>query len=423
MSYINSIETILEKDETPVAEGKKNKNFKAMLAIGLMAGASVGLYLHNHSDKIPTTPDAVKQTSVLDSVKNIISNSTQETAVEKSVILNPIYEASKLITVKNKDKLESVGQFTLPAGLKDNQVGRTVAQMKFTKGDYLSAIISEGEGFTSYLKDDNIGNVIADGLNTTMQSKEYLNSLVTSISKDPVYTKAFTALAGKKINTSVEKYNITITPQRGLQISYLAAEKYETGFINVLTKQVSKNPQYITEHNKTGKSYSDISHALYNKLQPNEQASLTYHTYKVGEFGLTKYTGMLSALVEYSIHTTPENAKKVAEHMTYKYKMNGEIKEDIRAEFLVQSMFMDKAAFGYAIQKNVAPRNMASHIPAVTAHKIDVSGETVSIPDPVGDMKAKLKLEGKTLQMSPVSPDFSSAVPLSRPANFNHRFL
>lgn len=424
MSYINSIDTILEKDENPSNEGKKSKNFKAFLAIGLMAMASAGLYMHNHNAKPFQQVDTAQATSVLDSVKSAIHSSVTNEAKTPTAILNPIYEASKLISSKNKDKLESVGQFTLPDGLKNNQIGRVVAQVKFKSGDFLAALISEGEGFTSTLTDDNIGNVIGYGLNTTMQSKAYLNSLATAISQDQTYIKSLSALGGQTINTHKEQYNMRITPQRALQISYLFTEKCENAVIKVVSKELAKDQIAIAEHKKTGKSFEKLGEELFNNLEKNEKSSLSYHTFKVGEFGLTKYTGMLTALVHYSHDKTQENAKKVAEHMTYKYKMNGEIKEDIRAEFLVQSMFMNKGlAFGYSIKNNVAPRDMAKFIPAITAHKIDTSVPDFVIPDPVGDMKEKLRKEGKQLKMSPVAPDYSNPAKFTRPINFNHRFL
>ena len=77
--------------------------------------------------------------------------------VELAKTINPVFGESKLITNANRDKIEKAGQFTLPNGLKDNQVARQVAQIKFKTQDYFQSLVSECEGFRSGVYNDNIG--------------------------------------------------------------------------------------------------------------------------------------------------------------------------------------------------------------------------------------------------------------------------
>lgn len=398
MLYTESMDELLESNNN---KKSKTKKYTAMIAIGVMAASTVGLYLYNNN----TAPTNSVNAEDISTNENSAVNSNG-TVTKK--IINPINTNSNLINANNKDKIERAGQFQVPTNLKDNQIARHVAQEKFTGKEYLPSLISESESFRSHLYNDNIGYAFGNGWNISMQTTKYNENLAKAISIEPEFIKKITTLSGKISSLPIGNYQLTITPQKSMQVSMLMAEKFEEAAINAISKQMMKNKTTIAQHKATKKDYKVLAKELYASLATNEQAVLVYHAYKVGEYGFGKYTGMIESLIDYANakERTPELAKKVAEHFTYKYKMNGEIKQDTRAEVLIQSMFMDVNAFGYLIAKNVAPRNMKTNIPAIQNNNINTSvkSEQLIIPDPVGEMREKLEKEGKKIQ---IIPDFS----------------
>lgn len=404
MEHLKSLDAILaiEENSQPKNSSEKKIKFKAMLAIGIMIGASAGLYIYNHSTSPgPMVQDSneVKQVDTSSITKEIKENTVSK--IEK--IISPVYD-SKLITESNRAKIEQAGQFNLPEGLADNQVARKVAQTKFNEGNYYLSIVSEAEGFRSRLYNDVGGYAGGNGWNLTMQSKTNNENIAKAISKDSNFIQKVTALSGKYFTAPATGYVINFTPQRSMQASELLGEQFEQGVINVLSKKLSKNKIGMQIHSKTGQDYRVIATDMLNKLEKNEKSAIIYHTYKVGEGGFSKYNNLIDNLINYAFSQDKsiEAKKKVAEGITYQYKMNGEVKKDIRAEVFVQSMFMDKEAFGFLIGKNVAPQHMKTSIPSINKNNINVSvpSEKVVIPDPVGDRLNEIEKAGGNIDIA-----------------------
>lgn len=421
---MDSMEKVLETEEQTPAPNKKK--FAAMIAIGFMAAASAGMFLSGNksSETAEVKPEVTQAAPTVEAAKStntVIEPNVIKTEVptpELAKTINPVFGESKLITNANRDKIEKAGQFTLPNGLKDNQVARQVAQIKFKTQDYFQSLVSECEGFRSGVYNDNIGFAFGNGWNISMQKASYNTELAKAVSNDGAWIQKVTALSGKISSAPVTGYDVKITPQRSMQVAQLMGDDFQKGVINGIAKQMAKNKTTIALNKSTGQSYNTLATNLYQSLAPNEQAAVLYHSYKVGEAGFAKYTGMIDELITYGTakERTPEMAKKVAEHMTYKYKMNGEVKQDLRAEAIIQSMFFNLEAFGYLIGKNVAPKNMASFVPSIKKNNIDLSAAPgqVKLLDPVGETREKLEREGQKIE---IKPDFTDLIKLSKDAS------
>lgn len=427
---INLEEEINSQFPTITNNGSDNKSIKKFLLIGAVALATLGatVYLGMSSDNQPTVSKSTnakvnvettntinqenQQLSEVSNTSDVITpNTTIESVIQKKENSFPIFENSNLVNESNKAKLNEAGNFDLPSNLADNQVARKVAQIKFSDENYFLSLVSEGEGFRSSVYNDNIGFAFGNGWNISMQSKSYNENLAKIISNDNNYITKISSLSGnvKDRTLSSDYSSVKIAPQRSMQIAEIMGERFEPGVIRGIAKQLPKNVQAQKIHKETGKSYEVIAQNLYDNLQPNEKAAVLYHSYKVGEAGFAKYTNMIGSLTTYALsdNKTEDMKKKVADGFTYKYKMNGEVKQDTRAEVIVSSMFADKEAFGYLVGKNVAPRNFASLSSSINKSNIDTSvapGEVV-IPDPVGEERARLEKLGTpiNIELMPVN--------------------
>lgn len=396
---------------------KPSNKFGKFLTIGALAIAAVAgsaFYLTNANSgtdgfpKESTSKESVSNSNVSPEVtvntynkSSSIENKEQKTLeVIKKETSFPIFEASSLVNEKNKERLNKVGDFELPSGLADNQVARNVAQLQFSREDYFLALVSEGEGFRSTIYNDNIGYAFGNGWNVSMQSKSYNENLAKAVSQDSEFARKLGVLGGRISDTTISSdyKNVRIAPQRAIQVAALMGEQFEPGVIRGIAKQMPKNSQAQKLHKETGQSYEVLAKDMYDNLAPNEKAAILYHSYKVGEAGFAKYTNMIGSLVSYGLSTNKTDVmrKSVADGFTYKYKMNGEIKEDTRASVLVGSMFSDSSAFGYVVGKNVAPKNFSKLTTSISKNGIasDATPGLVFIPDPVGLERARLEAIG-----------------------------
>lgn len=417
----------------------KNGGIIKKILIGLTAAFAVGgtgLYVYNHTEHTNNAeqtqnaePVKVKDQSILSALKDKITSSSQTESKAIKETKFPIYEASPLVNTKNKEVLNKAGNFELPEGLADNQIARKVSQIQFSADNYYLSLTSEAEGYRSTVYNDVGLYATGNGYNLSVQSKNYNESLLKAISKDHNVIAKLSNLSGKHYDTGLanEYKPLSIVPQRSMQISQLMGEKFEQGVVNNIAKHMAKNPESIQLHNQTHKPYQQLAQEMFDKMAPNEQAAMVYHTYKVGEGGSYKYGELHKALIHYELSSnkTPELAKEVADKFTYKYKMDGKVLSDERASILIGTMFASKDGFGYIIGKNVAPRNFSSLTSAIKNSNISASstpGE-MKLPDPVGEEKAKLESEGKPIDMELISnPDVSNNIKnLREKSNTTHK--
>lgn len=401
---MSNLDLLLNGDPITIKKiGGGNGVFKLLVAATVvMAIGSVGLYVHNNKD---TIADKGVLTSIKDKINETIEKTTTKT------IEFPIYIKSSLVNDKNKDLLNSVGNFEVKNGLADNQIARQVSQIQFSTGKYFLSLVSESEGFRSHLYNDNIGYALGNGWNISMQSHEYNTEIIKAIYEDTNSAHNLSSLSGKEsthVLTSNDSSGIVITPQRSMQVAELMGEKFEVGVIDGIAKQMTKNSEAIKKHKETKQDYKTLATNMYKTLQPNEKAAILYHCYKVGEHGFSKYSDLLNSLITYSLsdNKTQDMKKVVADKFTYKYKINGQILSDNRASVLVGTMFSSPEAFGYIIGKNVAPHNISSFTTALQMNHINGNAlpGSVVIDDPFGNEREKIEKNGGEIYISPVLP-------------------
>lgn len=405
---IESLNNLLSGEIKVTPVGPKTGIMGSIIVATCLAIGAGGLYIYNQSDNSISTQDT--------NVINTIKNKVQETVVNMTdqKIKNSIY-GNYIDNVEVKKSIEKAGNFEVPGGMKNNQVGRYVSQVQFKEQNYLLALVSEGEGFRNTLYNDNIGFAFGNGWNLSMQNSTYNKNIASTISDNNEYIGKLVQLSGKTSDAKIpSNFNsLQISPQRAIQVSAIMSIDFEKSVVSSIEKQLQKSEKAKKIKVSTGKSFATMGQELYQNLESNEKAALVYHAYKVGGAGFNKYTTMLNSLVDYGLSTnkTPEQAKKVAESFTYKYTMNGEIKEDIRASVLVSTMFLDKNAFGYVIGKNVAPKNMKENLPIFGKYSIDVTQNSadLKIPDPVGEERTKIETAGGQVKIQ-IMPDINNTV-------------
>lgn len=395
---------VIEHSETPE---KKSGLFKTIIAIAALSIGATGLYLYDNQSNTTTVNDPSVMTKVGATIKeSVVSAANNVPSVAKEeAIKNPVNTHSNLINDKNKSVLEQIAQFDVPTNYKDNQVARHVAQHQYAKKEFYLSIVSEAESFRRRFYNDNIGYAFGNGWNVSLQSKSYNENLAKAVSQDGKFINAITSLSGKTGTQPISgSYSdIIISPQKSMQVAYLMGEKFEEGVLNGIEKHMRSHPTAQKKYKETGKNYEVLAKELFNSLQPNEQAALKYHAYKVGSAGFGAYKGLISNLIEYGYSTDKsiEKKKKVSEHFTYKYRINGEVKQDVRASVILSTMFDSPEAFGYTIGKNVAPRDISSRIPVFKSNNIEITNDPsqLVIPDPVGEAKAAAMANGGEIKI------------------------
>ena len=391
--------------------GNKSKKgiMSSLIVLTALTLGAAGLYGYNHMSGETKTNSPELINSLKDTVKSA-SNTVENAVNVKHAAVQaqeetsfPIYNSS-LVNDKNRDILNKVGNFKVKSGLADNQIARSVSQIQFEKGLYYHSLVSEGESFRHQLYADNIGLAFGNGWNVSMQKASYNEGLASAITNDKGMIQKLKTLSGKilNVNKNIGSSDITISPQRSMQVAELMGEQFNVGVLHGISKQMAKNSQAQAQHKATGLSYDQMAEKMFNSLSDNEQAAMRYHCYKVGEAGFSKYVGMIDSLIDYGMSSNRTDAMKmkVAEHIEYTYKINGQVMSDKRAALLVQSMFMGKEQFGYIIAKNVAPQHF-SDLPAMKDSGVKVTDDPskFNFPDAIGDLKTQALKDGKPLKM------------------------
>lgn len=422
----NSLDNILSRS-------KQQLGIVASMVVGtgLLAASGLGLINTDNLTLKNSEPQAthaqvdikngtteIKSSGILDNIKGQIQSVAKNVAAidNKFPIFNQNHGKFS-ISDELKTSLEDAANFSVPAGFKENQVSRFVAQEKFkagqekkTSNDYLASLLSEGEGFRSNLYRDNIGLAYGIGWNVSMQSEEFnrflmgaVNSNQSAINKIASFSK--TPMAYPSGNYGTQD---TVMPvQRHLQASLLIADKFKSGgVLPAFEKFVKASDAGKSLHKSSGQSYTEISKAAFSSLEPNIQAALVYHSYKVGEAGYGRYTTLNKKVVDYALtpvaERTLEQRKGIAEGIVYNYKLNGETLRDTRAEIKVAAMLVNPEIYGSMIKSNPAPKNINYELPQLQKNNVKVptnANEEFVIPDRIGDLKREALENGKDLKL------------------------
>lgn len=263
----------------------------------------------------------------------------------------------------------------------DKNVARKVAIEQYNNSNFYESIVSEVEGYRPTFYNDNIGYAIGNGWNVSFHSEANNYRLARAIGLTDDDAKKLASLSEHKKVSPLPK--VELTPNQAQKAATELRETYESSI-----------RQEIGEQN-------------YQKLAPHQKAALSYHVYKVGGAGAKKYKTLNGNLKTYIKNPTQENALKVAENFTYKYKMNGKVYEDKRSTLYLASLFVDPKSYGYLLGTLPAPANFSS-ISKVAKQKIDTSKPVDDqIDNEFEKVKEQMIMEGKEFEFSledPVQP-------------------
>lgn len=251
-----------------------------------------------------------------------------------------------LITNKNiKNRVDNASNFELDSkGVSSHAVAKKVSIIQFKAKNLYLALLSITEGYSPKIEKDNVGYMFGNGWNVSLQDSEYNKKIAYTIFKNEKVAENISNISGKNNDHRLHKdiKDLSISPQQAMAASELMKDNFKKSFLNGLSHYVLKHDKASKAFKHSDKSLNEFSNDIFNKLKPNEQAALIYHTYRVGEGGLKGYKKMFISLLDY--HYAPAHKKPLfkaltAKNLNYKYKKNGKYHNDARAEELVGGMF------------------------------------------------------------------------------------
>lgn len=316
-NFISFLETIKEK----MSKNKRADKKKFLLAGVVLLGAYYGF--NALSDKEDKEFNAVA-----------VESFQKEFTPNKELYL---------ITNKNlQSRVHKASNFNIDAKSGNSHaVAKKVSIIQFKAKNLYLALLSITEGYSPKIEKDNVGYMFGNGWNVSLQDSDYNKKIAYTIFKDEMIAENISDMSGKSsLNKNVK--DLLISPQQAMAASELMKDNFKKSFLNGLSHYVLKHGKASKEFKSSDKSLTEFSNDIFTKLKPNEQAALIYHTYRVGEGGLKGYKKMFISLLDY--HYAPPNKKPLfkaltAKNLNYKYKKNGKIHSDERAEGLVGGMF------------------------------------------------------------------------------------
>lgn len=400
------------KDKINTIRTKKNKNMKFISLLVVSAVALAGIYLMTNSEKNAVSVPEQKVQS------NEDNSSAQQQVVNKGVLSNLFgnkseantkveFEPNETELTKKHNALESIksaGNFKIDANLSDSAIAKHLSMVSFEKGNDFLSLAALAEGYRKNPYSDNKGIATGLGYNASMQTKKTNRLIFSMITKDDAVISSAVNLTGvmsmQEANANDIK-RIKIAPQQAAQITQMMSYEFREPMPQIIGEHAkltsAKARKEMQEKSLTPSAYGKM---LLDELKPNERDSMIYHVYKVGAGGFSKYKGLMSAVIDYRYNNTTAQADKVASHFTYKYTINGVVKEDTRASGLITNMFLDREAFGYMVGKTKTyPDSLKSRIQKIHPSVIDKnSGEGQMITtDEYGSYLEQLAQKGITI--------------------------
>lgn len=255
----------------------------------------------------------------------------------------------------------------------NNSISGQVAKTELAAGRYFTSLVAWNEGFRGNFYHDNSGVAVAYGFNASYQSKATSLMVGDMILESREKGQVLANLSGQ-FNVSPLP-SISINPEQGLKMSELIKPQYE-------------NPMRAWIPG-------------FENLTKAQQAVVTYHAYKTGAGGAMKYKTLHRKLLAVIANPTLENTQDAAKEFTYKYTINGVVKQDTRSTVYMQALFIDPEGYNGLINGKTAPS--LANVPELTAQKIDVTkpANFELIPDPIGEAKLEMERTGKRLEIVP----------------------
>ncbi|WP_143279514.1 hypothetical protein [Burkholderia cenocepacia] len=281
-----------------------------------------------------------------------------------------------------KAEPERKQQLKYQANLKS--VSTVVAIDEYRKSAFYESIASYLEGWRGNLYRDNIGLAWSFGWNISKQSRQTNDWLTKTIGISEHDRAIILPLSGHD-DTPSSIPPVSITPEQGIQAVTLMRKNFEGGAgIRAI-----------------------VTPAVYDKLKPNEQGALVYHTYKVGAGGARKYKTMLGLLREYVKNPTPEMAHKIGGEFKYSYMLRGQKMYDNRSGAYLAALFSDPEAYGAMIGANGAPKDLSAILSAtkLDTKKIDITKPLppqIDEQDEFGKVKEDMLMKGEKINLVPL---------------------
>lgn len=377
-----------------------NRKSKLPYFIGLVGVTALAVTAYMNNIQSNTQSSTQNSTASVDSrdttpsISNIVSNTiqrVQSTVSEETSYSNTIYETDYTRRFNALEDIKNVGNFDIDTKMSDSQIAKTVSQIQFKKGNMFLALASMAEGYRKGVYADNRGVAVGFGHNLSYQSKTTNKNIYSMFTKDQSVIDAAMSITGvmdgSALPAAITK-KVDVTPQQAAQSTQVLGYLFRADMPKVIGEQAKvgsvKARQYMRDNSITPTEFGE---KVLTELANNEQGAMLEHTYKVGAGGLAKYKGLINSLVEYHFDKTPQLAEKTASHFTYKYTINGQVKEDVRASALIINMFLNKNGFAHIIDKTVTyPDGLKARINSISPKLIkEENGQIVPAADPVGE--------------------------------------
>jgi hypothetical protein len=383
MSNIEKLDGLFEGGVKVVFVGQKRGLMGSMIVAAVLAVGAGGLYMHNQSDNSVSTKDP----SVISTIKNTVEQAVNKQENKIEINQNqetkfPIY-GNFIKDEKIKNQIEQMGNFSLPDGMKPNQISRHVAQKMFKLGNYAgytTSLISEREGFVSSLYNDVGWYAIGNGANLGVQSQSHIKNVFGTISTDKEYINNFAALSGKHVDGIVppNHKDMNVSPQRSIQLAMVMSQTFENSVINSFSKYVKGSAK---------------AKEVFESLKDNEKAALVNVAYQKGSLSSNE----AKSVVNYALdpNKTPEKALAAIDTVSITYMNNGTRITDTRAEILAKSLFSNLPVFEKVISNNIKPKDISNYSSIFKGHTKSTSSGEIVLDDPIGAEKEKALAAGQ----------------------------
>ena len=139
----------------------------------------------------------------------------------------------------------------------------------------------------------------------------------------------------------------------------------------------------------------------YKTLAENEKNALLMLTSKVGVNGIVRYQRLIKAANVYTANKTPENARMVADNLTYIVRVNGKEIEDTKTRKTLMALFLDPETYNYVMGSGRLPADQT--LMKQLNIRTDVAVAQM-LDDPLGDFIKDLEAKGQVVNEEVVIP-------------------
>lgn len=267
-------------------------------------------------------------------------------------------------------------------GIPNQNDSDSLSVQQLNQQHYFRALVAEVEGYRAYLYNDNKGYAIGMGWNVSMQTRQTNEKIASTIGLPSNQASQLVALSSMHKERPLPRY-IQLTPSQAFQ----AVEWMKPQFEEPIKQLIGQG---------------------FDQLAPNKQAVLIYHVYKVGPEGAAKYHHLIADVKQFIKNPTEQLNEKIAKDFTYKYTINGTVKQDTRSQMYMASMWLDPSSFSYIVSKEPVQK-LPQDMPVIAStfqQKVNIN-EPIEpqIKNPVQDRLNTIYQEGKTPTVELVNPN------------------